>query len=214
MRHNAVRDLFINFFTQAGYKDVVKEPQLHPIDGLQFSHKSVKNEDNARSDIKVLSFWRTLQNTFFDVRIFNPFSKTYVKQEVWQSKNVHEDIKDREYKERIQDVEMASFSPLVFTFLGGAGLEAEIVIKKLAAQLSEKLKEEYADVVNTFRTKLSFALLHTSLLCLRGSKNWNDQYKPNNSTSSSIPSIFESISTHKEEVEFGLVRQKARLQRF
>ena len=132
---------------------------------------------------------------------------------MWQSKNVHEDIKDREYKERIQDVEMASFSPLVFTFLGGAGQEAEVVIKKLAAQLSEKLKEDYADVVNTFRTKLSFALLHTSLLCLRGSKNWNDQYKPNNSTSSSIPSIFESISTHKEEVEFGLVRQKARLQR-
>ena len=214
LRHNTVRDVFINVFKQAGYKDVEEEPTLHPIDRQTLSQKSVITGDEARSDIKVLSFWRPLQKTFFDVRIFNPFSSSYIEQSLTSSKNLHEKEKKRKYEERIRDVEMSSFSPLVFTFFGGAGRETDVVIKKLVSELSIKRDEPYSDVIRTFRTKLSFALLHASLLCLRGTKNWNDHKKHQNSTPDIVPDIFKSISTHKNEVEFGLVHNKASLKRY
>ena len=95
--------------------------------------------------------------------------------------------KRKKYGERIRDIEMASFSPLVFTFFGGTGRETDVVIKKLVSELALKRDEPYSDVMRTFRTKLSFALLHASFLCLRGTKNWNDHKKQQNSTVNIVP---------------------------
>ena len=89
----------------------------------------------------------------------------------------------------------------------------DVVIKKLVLELSKKMDEPYSDVMRTFRTKLSFALLHASLLCLRGTKNWNDHKKQQNSTVNIVPDIFKSISTNKNSVEFGLVHNRASLKR-
>ena len=44
----------------------------------------------------------------------------------------------REYEERIRNVEHADFNPLVFTTAGGMGPQSHLVIKRLAATLSEK----------------------------------------------------------------------------
>ena len=88
-----------------------------------------------------------------------------------------------------------------------------MVIKKLVSELALKRDEPYSDVMRTFRTKLSFTLIHASLLCLRGTKNWNDHKKPQNSTADIVPDIFKCISTHKNAVELGLVHNKASLKR-
>ena len=42
------------------------------------------------------------------------------------------------------------------------------VITRLAAKINEKGTESYADAISYIRTKISFALLRSSVLCLRG----------------------------------------------
>ena len=79
--------------------------------------------------------------------------------------------KKRKYEQRIINVENSSFSPLVFATTGGAGPSASKIITRLAAKLSDKTSEPYADVVSFIRTKVSFALLRSSILCIRGCRS-------------------------------------------
>ena len=43
-------------------------------------------------------------------------------------------------------------------------------LKNLAAKIAEKENEQYATVINLLRTKLSFCILRSILLCVRGSR--------------------------------------------
>ena len=76
----------------------------------------------------------------------------------------------REYKERIREVEHADFNPLVFTTVGAMGAQSQIVVKKLAEKLSEKKGLSRSVVAGWLRVRLSFALLRTSLQCVRGTR--------------------------------------------
>ena len=67
-------------------------------------------------------------------------------------------------------VEKASFTPLVYSTLGGMGPQAAIFHKKLARLISEKRHEQYSDVINYMRTRLSFSLLKSILISVRGNK--------------------------------------------
>ena len=76
----------------------------------------------------------------------------------------------REYKERIRDVEHGDFNPLVFTTVGAMAPQCHIVIKKLAEKLSTKQNLNLSVVTGWLRVRLSFALLRTTLQCVRGSR--------------------------------------------
>ena len=82
-----------------------------------------------------------------------------------------EKSKIREYEEQIRKVEHADFNPLVFTTAGGIGPQAKLVVKKLTAALSEKKDLPPSVVSGWLRCRLSFALLRTTLLCIRGTRN-------------------------------------------
>ena len=55
-----------------------------------------------------------------------------------------------------EDVEMASFTPLVFGTSGGMGVECNCFVKCLAEKLSEKNDEPYHITVTWIRTLLFF----------------------------------------------------------
>ena len=84
---------------------------------------------------------------------------------------MHEQMKKLKYEQRIREVEKASFNPLVFSCTGGAGPSASKVIKRIAGKLSDKKEDSYSDIITYIRTKISFALLRSSILCLRGSRS-------------------------------------------
>jgi hypothetical protein len=65
---------------------------------------------------------------------------------------------------------MASFTPLVFGTNGGLGSEGQIFLKTLAEKLSSKTGQCYADTITYIRTKLSFEILKSVLMCIRGSQ--------------------------------------------
>ena len=62
-----------------------------------------------------------------------------------------------------------SFTPLVFITTGGMADEYKRYHSRLAELLSTK-GEDYSTTMSWIRAKVSFALLRSALLCLRGSR--------------------------------------------
>ena len=81
----------------------------------------------------------------------------------------HENQKKRHYLNRILQ-EKGTFSPLVFTTTGGMGPEATRFLKRVAVKLAAKTREKYSDtdVMNNIRTRVSFEILRSVLVAVRG----------------------------------------------
>ena len=82
LRHNHITTA--NLLTEV-CKDVCVKPQLQSLSGETFSEKTENKSNQARIDISAHGFWLTGQVAFFDVRVFNPTTKRYVKQEFRKS---------------------------------------------------------------------------------------------------------------------------------
>ena len=68
-------------------------------------------------------------------------------------------------------MERGSFTPLVFSTLGGCGREADRATKMLAERISTKQNENYAKTLTIIRTEISFAIIKAATLCLRGARS-------------------------------------------
>ena len=74
------------------------------------------------------------------------------------------------YGERVRRVEHGSLTPLVFTCTGGAGPSGSQFIKRLASKISDHRDMPYSQAVGWLRCRVSFALLRSAIICLRGSR--------------------------------------------
>jgi len=117
--------------------DVSTEPSLQSLSGESLSLASANTEPGARLDIKASGFWGCQYlSTFFDVRIFNPFAPSNRSNPYCQ----HEATKRHQYEEHVREIEHGSFSPLIFSALGGMSASTAVVYKHLAFLLSTKWK--------------------------------------------------------------------------
>ena len=119
IQHNEARDVVAQCMRDAGYLAVETEPQFQALSGEKFAYKSANKEADARSDIKCYGFWREKRQAFFDVKVVSPLARSYINKKTAQLFKESEAVKQREYGERIREVEHADFSPLVFTCTGG-----------------------------------------------------------------------------------------------
>ena len=148
------------------------EPTLQPITGERLHYSTANTEDGARVDIKAQGFWENdRQCAFFDIRVFNPLAHTYRSLPLPTCYRKHEQEKKRAYDQRIREVEHGCFSPLVFSAAGGMGPTANVVYKKLASMIAIKHNQSYSQTVNWLRCRLSFSLLRSSIMCIRGSRS-------------------------------------------
>ena len=113
-----------------------------------------------------------LSNTFIyiyvrqhNIRVFDPSARRYQNQTLSQTYITNEKEKKRGYNERVLQVENGTFTPLVFSVHGGMGPECKTFFKRLASLLSEKRNENLAAVSTWVRTRISFALLRSALVC-------------------------------------------------
>ena len=118
LRHNEVRDITADLLTESCY-DVAIEPQLHPLDGETFQHKTAITDDQTRLDISARGVWQHSQHAFFDVRVFYPNVRSNMQATSLASAyRNHENEKKREYGERVRELENGNFTPLVFSSTG------------------------------------------------------------------------------------------------
>ena len=76
LRHNEIRDVLAELMQETCCK-VATMPELQPLSGEVFKHRTAVTADGARLDIRAGGFWATRHEVaYFDVRVFNPYVAT------------------------------------------------------------------------------------------------------------------------------------------
>ena len=170
LRHNAIRDFTAELMQEVCH-DVKIEPHLQPLSGEAFHYRSSITDENARLDIKARGFWGgSFESAFFDIRVFNPFAPSNLKTSLEATFRRHEKEKKRAYEQRVLEVEHGSFTPIVLSASGGIGKLATTTYSRLAGLLAEKRDIPYSQCMGWIRCCLSFCLLKSAIMCLRGSR--------------------------------------------
>jgi len=169
--HDEIRDMLAKMLDEV-CRDVEIEPALLPLTGETLIKTSnITNE--ARLDFSARYFWNRGERAFFDVRVVNPFAQRHKQQKLENVLKNNEREKKTAYNSRVINIEHGSFTPVVMTNYGGIGREGEHFVKTLAKKLATKKNIMECKIVSYIRTKLCFALLRASLLCLRGTRVLN-----------------------------------------
>ena len=117
--------------------------------------------------------WRARQNAFFDVRVTNTQSPSQIHLTTESVLKKYEQEKKRNCNRRVMEIEHGTFTPLVFSVSGGMGKECSMFHKHVAERLAIKTGERYEKIISTIRCKLSFLILKSALMCVRGSRSHN-----------------------------------------
>ena len=149
--------------------DVEVEPVLQVLTG-ETLERGANIAPDARLDIHARGVWERQRSAFFDVRVFHPNADSYRDLSPKQIYRQHENEKKRKYATRVLEIEQGTFTPLVFSTTGGMGEECQRLHRRLAEILASKKGEDYSGTISWIRCKVSFAVLRTALLCLRGSR--------------------------------------------
>ena len=83
---------------------------------------------------------------------------------------MHENEKKGMYSKRVTEIEQGTFTPLIFATTGEMGKECLIYHSRLSELINNKKGEVYSKTMAWIRAKISFSILRSALLCLRGSK--------------------------------------------
>ena len=169
IRHNEVRDFTAELLSEV-CNDVAVEPLLTPLTGEKFKLKTANIDDHARLDVSARGVWVKGSKAYFDIRVFNPLAQSYMTHSMKAAHRMNENGKKREYGERILNVEHGSFTPLVFSCFGGMSTECCHFYDRISDKISEKRGMVGSKGRSWVRTKLSFCLLRTTNLCIRGSR--------------------------------------------
>ena len=114
--------------------------------------------------------WERQRAAFFDIGVCHTNADSYRGLSLKQIYRIHENEKKRKYNSRVTEIEQGTFTPLVFTTTGGMADECLRYHSRLAELLSAKKQESYATTISWVRAKVSFAILRSALLFLRGSR--------------------------------------------
>ena len=172
IRHNEIRDITATLLSEVCH-DVAIEPHLQALSGEAFPHATANIQDGARIDIVASGFLgaQTFERTYYDVRVFNPFAPSNQHSQPESVYRRHENLKRCLYEQRVREVEHASFTPLVISLTGGLGTAATTTYKRLGSLLSSKWDQPYCRVMALLQCRLSFSLLQSSIMCIRGSRS-------------------------------------------
>ena len=167
-RHDTIQDLLTSHISKV-CRNVETEPLLQPPDNEVFNLQSTVTSREGRLGMKAGGFWTT-GVTFFDVRVTHVNSRSNQGKYTATIFKEQENEKKRKYNQRVMDVEMGAFTPLVFGTNWGMGLDCQNFLRTLANKLSAKSDEPCASVISWLRIQLSFAISRTVHRFLRGSR--------------------------------------------
>ena len=172
-RHNELRDLEADLLNIV-CNDVEVEPALQEIHGEVLNSGSNKAQD-ARLDVHARDFWERRRSAFFDIRVCHPNAESYKELAPKQICRIHENEKKRMYNQWVTDIEQGTFTPLIFTTTGGMGEECEKYHSRLAELIATKKGERYSKTISWIRAKISFSIIRSALLCLRGTRTFRNR---------------------------------------
>ena len=144
---------------------------LQTLTGETFDSRSTNVRDETRFDISAKAFWTKYQMAFFDVRVFDPNTKRYEGKTLQQCFRTNKMEKKWIYNERILQVKNGSSAPLFFSVNGGVGKEANKCYSRTAEKLAQKRDEPHSVMMSWIRRKISFLMMKSIIMCIRGSRS-------------------------------------------
>jgi len=147
--------------------DLAIEPTLQPLAGEELN-RGANTATDARLDEHSRGFWERQGAALFYTLVCHPNADSYKELSPKQIYKLHEDEKKRKYASRIISVQNGTFTPLALTTTGGMSQRYH---SRLAELISTKKQEDYAIAIAWIRRKVSFAILRTALVCLRGKRS-------------------------------------------
>ena len=146
-----MRDLFASLLDDVA-NGVRTEPPLQPLSGEELTPGS-NLEDEARLDVAARGFWQRCEMAFFDIKVFNPYAKSHMKNSLQSVFRTAEQNKKTKYNDRVIKVEHGTFTPVVMSSMGGFGKESNRFVLKLVEKVAEKKGIEPSIVANYIRKK-------------------------------------------------------------
>ena len=104
------------------------------------------------------------------MRVFNPLALSNTAVNPITVYKKHEQEKINMYRSRVIDIEQGSFTPLVYSCLGGASPLSSNMVSQLSYLISLKRSCIQSDATNWVRTRILFSLMRSAILCLRGTR--------------------------------------------
>ena len=156
IRHNDIRDLTAKLLTEV-CPNVATEPDLQPLTGETLSHRTSNYEDGARLDVSAQGFWGDRHaRAFFDVRVFNPLAPSNCRASLNATYRRHENIKKRSYEQS-------------FLCIWRHGTSRNYHLQETG--LTDTQQQDYNKTIAWIRCLLSFSLVRSSVMCLRGARS-------------------------------------------
>jgi len=135
--------------------DIGIEPTLKPLDNEPLHYATANSEDGPQLNVVAWDFWDpNRQRVFFDIWVFNLFASCYLQSPLLWCYVTNEQQKRRAYDERVREVEIPCFSPLVFS---AAWVHLLPVCKKLASMLADKWGMNYSQYLFRLRCRVCFS---------------------------------------------------------
>ena len=122
------------------------------------------------ADLRIHGVWQPQVDVLFDVRVTDVDAPSYCSRSPQAVLFSAEAEKKCKYMEACSACH-ASFTPLCFSIDGMFGTEADFFLHRLAEWLSIKWERSYSEVIGWVRSRLSFAILRATMLCVRGSRS-------------------------------------------
>ena len=105
---------------------------MQPLDNKVLNLQSTVMSREAMLDIKARGFWTPGITAFFDVRVMHVNSRSNQGKHTATIFKEQENEKKRKHNQRVMDVEMGTFTPLVFGTNGGMGLDRQNFLRTVA----------------------------------------------------------------------------------
>ena len=128
------------------------------------------NTTEERGDVGCFGFWADGRETIFDLRVTDTDAKSYLPTEVSKVLARQEKEKKGKYLNSCHEMRK-DFTPMVYSVDGVAGREARSAEKRLAILLAAKWKRQYSQVVYFVRVRMQLALVRSTGLLIRGTRN-------------------------------------------
>ena len=160
-RHNEIRDLLCDL-TSLVWSQTVKEPVVREA-GSDPSHEALIGDISARG------VWNPQSMAVFDIHVIDSDAPSYLSRTP-DAVLLSAEREKLKYNEACE-LKHASFTPLCITINGLLGNEMKHFLSQLADKLATKWDQKYNTTLRWIRAKLSFALIRTTNLCIRGSRS-------------------------------------------
>eukprot|EP00923_Selenidium_pygospionis_P029694 GHVN01052882.1.p2 GENE.GHVN01052882.1~~GHVN01052882.1.p2 ORF type:complete len:148 (-),score=27.66 GHVN01052882.1:249-692(-) len=126
-------------------------------------------DSGLTADLMVRGVWEPQEVALLDIRVTDTDATSYLNRTTQQILSEQEREKKTMFAEECRK-RRAAFTPFVTSVDGALGSEAKAFMQAIGRQLSKKWAMNYSQTMHWVRTRLSFAIIRATHVCLRGSR--------------------------------------------